>query len=94
MKKLNRAGWSAAALLALAALAPTQVLAQVPGRFYWKNLSGGNAVPVIFNSISGNSNPFDPANIVAPDAQFDATMALHPSAAEELVTMKEPVRMG
>jgi hypothetical protein len=76
MKKLNRAGWSAAALLALAALFPPQVLAQVPARFYWKNLSGGNAVPVIFNSISGNSNPFDPANIVAPDAQFDATMAL------------------
>jgi hypothetical protein len=76
MKKLNLAGWSAAALLALAALFPMQVLAQVPGRFYWKNLSGGNAVPVIFNSISGNSNPFDPANIVAPDAQFDATMAL------------------
>ena len=76
MKKLNRAGWAAAALLALAALFPPQVLAQVPARFYWKNLSGGNAVPVIFNSISGNSNPFDPANIVAPDAQFDATMAL------------------
>jgi hypothetical protein len=76
MKKLNFAGWSAAALLALAALFPPQVLAQVPARFYWKNLSGGNAVPVLLNSISGNSNPFDPANIVAPDAQFDATMAL------------------
>ena len=76
MKKLNRAGWSAAALLALAALFPPQVLAQVPARFYWKSLSGGNAVPVIFNSISGNSNPFDPANTVAADAEFDATMAL------------------
>ena len=76
MKKLNRGCWSAAALLALAALFPLQALAQVPARFYWKNLSGGNAVPVIFNSISGNSNPFDPANIVVPDAQFDATMAL------------------
>ncbi len=76
MKKLNRAGWSAAALLALAALFPPQVLAQVPARFYWKSLSGGNAVPVIFNSISGNSNPFDPANTPVPDAQFDATMAL------------------
>jgi hypothetical protein len=76
MKKLNRAGWAAAALLALAALFPLQVLAQVPARFYWKNLSGGNAVPVIFNSISGNSNPFDPANTVVPTAEFDATMAL------------------
>ena len=63
-------------LLASAALWPTQAQAQVPARFYWKNLSGGNGVPVIFNSISGNSNPFDPAHIVAPDAEFDATMAL------------------
>ena len=52
------------------------VLAQVPARFYWKSLSGGNAVPVIFNSLSGNANPFDPANTVVPGANFDATMAL------------------
>ena len=76
MKKLNRAGWAAAALLALAALFPPQVLAQVPARFYWKNLSGGNAVPVIFNSLSGNANPFDPANTVVPNAEFDATREL------------------
>jgi hypothetical protein len=48
----------------------------VPARFYWKSLSGGNAVPVIFNSISGNTNPFDPSNRVEPGAEFDATMAL------------------
>lgn len=30
----------------------------------------------------------------ATKEDFDATMALHPSAAEELVTMKEPVRIG
>jgi hypothetical protein len=76
MKKLNRAGWSAAALLALAALFPPQVLAQVPARFYWKNLSGGNGVAVVFNSISGNTNPFDPSNRVVPGADIDATMAL------------------
>jgi hypothetical protein len=76
MKKLNRAGWSAAALLALAALFPPQVLAQVPGRFYWKNLSGGNGAAVVFNSISGNTNPFDPSNRVVPGAEIDATMAL------------------
>jgi hypothetical protein len=76
MKKLNLAGWSAAALLALAALFPPQVLAQVPGRFYWKNLSGGNAAAVVFNSISGNTNPFDPSNRVVPGAEIDATMAL------------------
>jgi hypothetical protein len=66
----------AMALLAAVALWPTPAAAQVPARFYWKSLSGGNAVPVIFNSISGNSNPFDPANTVAADAEFDATMAL------------------
>ena len=64
------------ALLASVALWPAPAAAQVPARFYWKSLSGGNAVPVIFNSISGNSNPFDPANTVVPDAEFDATMAL------------------
>jgi hypothetical protein len=77
MKKLNnRAGWSAAALLALAALFPPQVLAQVPGRFYWKSLSGGNGAAVILSSVSGNTNPFDPSNLVEPGAEFDATMAL------------------
>jgi hypothetical protein len=76
MKKLNRAGWAAAALLALAALFPPQVMAQVPARFYWKSLSGANAVPVIFNSMSGNTNPFDPSHLVTPDANFDATMAI------------------
>ena len=77
MKQLkNRAGWAAAAVLAMAALCPPQVLAQVPARFYWKTLSGASAVPVIFNSMSGNTNPFDPSNLVTPDANFDATMAL------------------
>jgi len=69
-------GRAAAVLFAAMALWPAPAAAQVPARFYWKNLSGGNGVPVIFNSISGNSNPFDPANTVVPDAEFDATMAL------------------
>ena len=68
--------WAAAAALAMAALCPLQALAQVPARFYWESLSGANAVPVIFNSLSGNTNPFDPSNRVTPDANFDATMAL------------------
>jgi hypothetical protein len=70
------APWAAAAALALAALCPPQALAQVPARFYWKGLSGANAVPVIFNSLSGNTNPFDPSNRVTPDANLDATMAI------------------
>ena len=65
-----------ATMLAAGALGPTQALAQVPARFYWKSLSGGNAVPLIVNSISGNTNPFDPAHTVTPGANFDATMAM------------------
>ena len=66
-----------AALLAAGTLSPLQALAQTPARFYWKSLSDANAVPVIVNSISGNTNPFDPAHdVVSSDAQVDATMAL------------------
>ncbi|MEN6318506.1 MAG: transporter [Syntrophaceae bacterium] len=65
-----------AAMLAMGALCPSQTLAQVPARFYWKTLSGANAVPLIFESLSGNTNPFDPAHTVTPGASFDATMAM------------------
>jgi hypothetical protein len=65
-----------AMMLAMGTLCPPQVLAQVPARFYWKTLSDANAVPVIVNSISGNTNPFDPAHIVTPGASLDATLAL------------------
>jgi hypothetical protein len=65
-----------AALITLSALCASQAQAQVPGRFYWKTLSGSSAVPLIVESISGNTNPFDPARIVTPGASFDATMAL------------------
>ena len=64
-----------ALVLAMGALVASPASAQVPARFYWKTLSGGNAVPLIINSISGNTNPFDPADTVTPGAQFDATMA-------------------
>jgi hypothetical protein len=57
-------------------LLPPQALAQVPARFYWKNLSNSNGVPVIVQSVSGNTNPFDHAFIVTPGANFDATVAL------------------
>ncbi len=73
---IQRLARAAAVVLVAAALWPAQALAQVPARFYWKNLSGANGVSVIFNSLSGNSNPFDPANTVEPDAEFDATMAI------------------
>jgi len=64
------------AMLALGVLSPPPVMGQVPGRSYWKTLSGANAVPLIFQSISGNTNPFDPSYTVNPDANISATMAL------------------
>jgi hypothetical protein len=66
----------AATVLAMGALAPPQALAQMPARFYWKTLSGASAVPLILNSISGNTNPFDMAHTVTPGANFDATLAM------------------
>jgi len=65
-----------ATMLAIGMLCPPQALAQVPARFYWKTLSGANAVPLIVESISGNTNPFDPAHTVTPGANFDATLVL------------------
>jgi hypothetical protein len=65
-----------ATIFAMGALCPPQALAQVPARFYWKSLSDANAVPVIVNDVSGNTNPFDPAHIVAPGSNVDATVAI------------------
>ena len=54
-------------IIALILLCQMSALAQVPPRFYWQSLSGANAVPVIFQSLSGNANPIDPAHYVSPD---------------------------
>jgi hypothetical protein len=66
--------------LALATIVVLGVLcphpAQAQARFYWKSLSGATAMPLILESLSGNTNPFDPAHTVAPGANFDATLAL------------------
>lgn len=53
-----------------------EAFAQVPARFYWKTLSGANAVPLIYESISGNTNPFDSAHKVEANANIDATLAI------------------
>lgn len=65
--------WVVATLLVMGA---AETWAQVPARFYWKGLSGASAIPLIFNSVSGNTNPFDPAHIVTPGASVDATIAM------------------
>lgn len=76
MKPVSVLRFAVATMLAVGALYPSQALAQVPPRFYWKTLSDANAVPLIVNSISGNTNPFDPAHIVTPGAKVEATLAL------------------
>jgi hypothetical protein len=62
------------AILALAIICPMFALAQVPPRFYWKSLSDANAVPVIFQSLSGNANPLDPAHLVSANSDIDANV--------------------
>lgn len=76
MKTSAWLGMVAAGVLAMGALCPPPAQAQVPARFYWKTLSGASAVPLIFNSISGNTNPFDPGHTVTPGASFDGTLAM------------------
>jgi hypothetical protein len=78
---LSKAGCRRPALalvgaLALGALLAPPLAAQVPARFYWKNLSGVNAVPLIYNSMTGNTNPFDPAHLVSPGADIEANLAI------------------
>jgi len=76
MEKAGWLCWVAATMIAIGALWPAQTLAQVPARFYWKTLSDSNAVPVIFQSLSGNTNPFDPAHTIVPGASLDATLGI------------------
>ncbi len=65
-----------ATLLLATLLCPLLANAQVPPRFYWKSLSGGNAVPLIVTSMSGNTNPFDKSNLISVGADFEGTLAL------------------
>jgi hypothetical protein len=76
MKPVIRFNSLVAITFVLLALSPLQTLAQMPARFYWKSLSNSNGVPVIVNSMSGDTNPFNPALTVTPGASFDATVVL------------------
>ena len=72
-------GWQrgVVALALLALLSPAPALAQGDGpRTYWKGLAGTNLVPVIYTTVSGNTNPFDPSHTVIDDSSFDATLML------------------
>lgn len=75
-KPVARVRFAIVAAFAVGALCSLQAVAQVPARFYWDTLSGANAVPLIVNSISGDTNPFDPAHMVVPGANFDGTLVM------------------
>lgn len=76
MKQISRLRLAAATLAVMGCFAATEAMAQVPGRFYLKSLDGANGIPVIVNSMSGNTNPFDMSHNVTAGASFDATMAM------------------
>lgn len=76
MKPIDCFTLAAGMTLAAGAMFSPLASAQVPGRFYWKGLTDANAVPLIVNSVSGNTNPFDAAQIVTPGASIDATIGL------------------
>ena len=72
-------GWprGVAAIALFALVFPGLAHAQGDGpRTYWKGLSGTNVIPVIYTTVSGNTNPFDPSHTVLADANFDATLML------------------
>jgi len=74
MKHLTCSNWILAALLLIAF--PLNAIAQTPPRFYWKDLIGVEAIPVIQMDMSGNSNPLDPSHTVAPGSSFDAKVVI------------------
>ena len=55
----------------VAMLISSQLFAGTPPRFYLKSLVGGNAVPVIASSMSGNINPLH-TNLVIEGSSFEA----------------------
>jgi hypothetical protein len=65
-----------ATLALLLLIFPALAMGGVPPRFYWKSLMGTNAVPVIYQTMSGNVNPLDPAQIAVPGVVFDASLTI------------------
>jgi hypothetical protein len=74
MKSL--AWFAPAMIVAMSALLPQESSAQVPPRFYWRTLDGSSGVPLIVESVSGNTNPFNPGLAVLPGAQVAGTVAI------------------
>ncbi|MBK9520223.1 MAG: transporter [Rhodocyclaceae bacterium] len=76
MKPITWFNLFVATILTAAVLCPPEAQAQLPGRFYWRTLTDSDAVPLIFNSISGNTNPFSPDHMIVSTANIDANVAI------------------
>jgi hypothetical protein len=75
-QRANKVRWLVAVFVGIGAFAALPAQAQMPARFYWKSLSGANGVPVLLESLSGNSNPSDPSHAVVDNGNFDGTLAM------------------
>lgn len=75
-QRANKVRWLVAALVSIGAFSALPAQAQMPARFYWKSLSGANGVPVLVESLSGNSNPSDPSHAVQANGSFNGTLAM------------------
>ena len=76
MNTIERLKYVLALALCITIVWPETASAQVPPRFYWKSLVGGNALPVIYMDMSGNANPMNPADNVIPNSSFTASVAV------------------
>ena len=75
MTHLRNLSLMLALAISFVAVGLTPASGQVPPRFYWKSLSGGNGVPVLGMFLNGNANPLDPGSTVL-DASFEANVAI------------------
>ena len=69
---MNRRILAMTLTLAFLALSTPALAQWVPPRSYWKPYNGVWATPILFESLSGNVNPADPAYVVNPGIDFDA----------------------
>jgi len=77
-RRIHRSGLLRGVSLAAGLVAlSTAAKAQGDGaRAYWKSLAGASAVTFWSIDASGNTNPLDEAQVVDPNADFDAHVAL------------------
>ncbi len=84
MKTMNHTLRYSLAVVALAAFCPVRASAQTPPRFYWKSLAGANAVPVIYQDISGaqKRSVWNLSNHLASDYGLDLSSLSEHGAGE------------